>query len=115
MKAGAEVKPEFLRQEGLRLLLFGGKGGVGKTTCAMVVPPSSCPTCSALRRPEEPLLGRYDAACAGRRVALVFRQEEPRGSTGCARSAGPSMWLQAYPIFHRQQRRLQWNLAGILS
>ncbi len=34
MKAGAEAKPEFLREEGLRLLLFGGKGGVGKTTCA---------------------------------------------------------------------------------
>ncbi|TAJ26310.1 MAG: hypothetical protein EPO64_06625, partial [Nitrospirae bacterium] len=32
MEAGA--RPEFLREEGLRLLLFGGKGGVGKTTCA---------------------------------------------------------------------------------
>ncbi|MBI2317285.1 MAG: ArsA family ATPase, partial [Betaproteobacteria bacterium] len=34
MKAGQEARPEFLRMEGLRLLLFGGKGGVGKTTCA---------------------------------------------------------------------------------
>src|SRR3990172_7914679 len=34
MKAGEEARPEFLREEGLRLLLFGGKGGVGKTTCA---------------------------------------------------------------------------------
>src|SRR3990172_7901753 len=34
MKSGAEAKREFLRKEGLRLLLFGGKGGVGKTTCA---------------------------------------------------------------------------------
>ncbi|MBI2226728.1 MAG: ArsA family ATPase, partial [Betaproteobacteria bacterium] len=34
MKAGAEARPEFLREEALRLLLFGGKGGVGKTTCA---------------------------------------------------------------------------------
>src|SRR3972149_244185 len=36
MKAGAEARPEFLREEALRLLLFGGKGGVGKTTCASV-------------------------------------------------------------------------------
>lgn len=34
MKAGAPEHPDFLQQEGLRLLLFGGKGGVGKTTCA---------------------------------------------------------------------------------
>src|SRR3990172_1406334 len=34
MKSAAEAKPEFLREEGLRLLLFGGKGGGGKTTCA---------------------------------------------------------------------------------
>ena len=45
----------------------------------MVTPASRCPTCSALRRAEELVLGRYDAVCAGRHVALVFRQEEPRG------------------------------------
>jgi len=28
------VVPGFLQEEGIRLLLFGGKGGVGKTTCA---------------------------------------------------------------------------------
>ena len=28
------VVPGFLQEEGVRLLLFGGKGGVGKTTCA---------------------------------------------------------------------------------
>ncbi len=31
----AEAVPGFLQQERLRLLLFGGKGGVGKTTCAV--------------------------------------------------------------------------------
>ena len=45
----------------------------------MVTPPSSCPTCSVLRRAEERVLDRYDAACAGRHMALVFRQKEPRG------------------------------------
>jgi len=45
----------------------------------MVTPASRCPTCSALRRADERVLGRYDAMCAGRHVALVFRQEEPRG------------------------------------
>jgi arsenite/tail-anchored protein-transporting ATPase len=35
MKMDTEmVKPFFLRETGLRLFLFGGKGGVGKTTCA---------------------------------------------------------------------------------
>lgn len=34
MNANEEARPEFLQVEGLRLLLFGGKGGVGKTTCA---------------------------------------------------------------------------------
>jgi len=28
------IRPFFLRAQGLQLLLFGGKGGVGKTTCA---------------------------------------------------------------------------------
>ena len=34
MVAQGNVEPDFLSAEGLSLLLFGGKGGVGKTTCA---------------------------------------------------------------------------------
>lgn len=45
----------------------------------MVTPPSSCPVCSVLRRAQAQVLDRYDAARAGRHMALVFRQEEPRG------------------------------------
>lgn len=45
----------------------------------MVTPPSSCPVCSALSRAQAQVLDRYDAARAGRHMALVFRQEEPRG------------------------------------
>jgi len=38
MKMDTEmVKPFFLRETGIRLFLFGGKGGVGKTTCAAAV------------------------------------------------------------------------------
>jgi len=45
----------------------------------MVTPASPCPTCCALRRLEQPLLVRYEAVYAGRHVAQVFRQNEPRG------------------------------------
>ncbi len=45
----------------------------------MVTPPSSCPTCSALRRAQGSVLERYRTKCADRSLALVFRQEEPRG------------------------------------
>jgi arsenite/tail-anchored protein-transporting ATPase len=34
MKTGTLELPEFLQADQLRLLFFGGKGGVGKTTCA---------------------------------------------------------------------------------
>jgi Mrp family chromosome partitioning ATPase len=34
MKADVPEQPDFLQADKLRLLLFGGKGGVGKTTCA---------------------------------------------------------------------------------
>lgn len=45
----------------------------------MVTAPSSCPNCSARRQIEEPVLDRYGAACAGRHMALVFRQKVPQG------------------------------------
>ena len=32
--AGKMPEPSFLAPHGLQLLIFGGKGGVGKTTCA---------------------------------------------------------------------------------
>lgn len=103
MKSGAEAKPEFLREEGLRLLLFGGKDGVGKTTC------------SALRRAEEPLLGRYDAACAGRHMALVFRQEEPRRLDRLRALSRALYVASGLPDFSQTKRRMQWNLTEILS
>jgi arsenite/tail-anchored protein-transporting ATPase len=43
--------PAFLKDEGLRLLLFGGKGGVGKTTCA-----AAAALRLAARRPRERFL-----------------------------------------------------------
>ncbi|MDD5332569.1 MAG: ArsA family ATPase [Rhodoferax sp.] len=45
----------------------------------LLTPPSSCPICSALRRAQQPLLERYRTTCADRHLALVFRQDEPRG------------------------------------
>src|ERR1700680_3795132 len=44
-------RPSFLDNRSLRLLLFGGKGGVGKTTCA-----SAAALCLAQERPGEPIL-----------------------------------------------------------
>jgi arsenite-transporting ATPase len=45
----------------------------------MVTPASSCATCSALHRAQAPVLQRFQTMCADRHLALVFRQEEPRG------------------------------------
>ncbi|MBI3809520.1 MAG: hypothetical protein HY284_03560, partial [Nitrospirae bacterium] len=46
----------------------------------MVTPPSSCPTCSALRREEQSVLRRYEEAFADRHCAVVSRQKSsPRG------------------------------------
>ncbi len=45
----------------------------------MVTPASACPTCSVVRRQEDSVLGHYHAAFDGRHMALVFRQQEPRG------------------------------------
>ena len=40
---------------------------------------SGCPTCGALHRAEKRVLGRYETEHAGRHLALVYRQQEPRG------------------------------------
>ena len=44
-------RPSFLDNQSLRLLLFGGKGGVGKTTCA-----SAAALCLAAERPDQSFL-----------------------------------------------------------
>jgi len=90
----------------------------------MVTPVSRCPTCSALRRAEERVLDRYDAMCADRHVALVFRQEEPRGldrlhalgralyvASGSPEASQTKRSIQS----NLTKRRMQWNLTGILS
>ena len=81
----------------------------------LVTPASRCPTCSVLRRAEELVLGRYDAACAGRHMARVFRQEEPRGLDRL-RALGRALYVASGLLdFSQTKRRMQWNLAGILS
>jgi len=41
--------------------------------------PSHCPVCALVRRSQEPVLEKMAATAAGRPVAQVFRQDEPRG------------------------------------
>ena len=80
----------------------------------MVTPASRCPTCSALRCAEKLVLGRYDSVCAGRHVALVFRQEEPRGLERL-RALGRALYAASDSSNALQtKRRMQWNLAEIL-
>jgi arsenite-transporting ATPase len=80
----------------------------------MVTPVSRCPTCSVLRREEDLVLGQYDAAFAGRHVALVFRQEEPRGFERL-RALGRALYAASDSSDVSQtKRRMQWNLAAIL-
>jgi arsenite-transporting ATPase len=80
----------------------------------MVTPVSRCPTCSVLRREEDLVLGHYDAAFAGRHLALVFRQEEPRGLERL-RALGRALYRASDSSDVSQtKRRMQWNLAGIL-
>ena len=45
----------------------------------LVTPASNCRHCSALRRAQQPMLARYQAAHAQRHVTQVYRQTEPRG------------------------------------
>jgi len=89
----------------------------------MVTPASRCATCSALRRAEERVLGRYDAMCADRHVALVFRQEEPRGLERL-RALGRALYVASgSPEASQTKRstqsnltkwRMQWKLAEML-
>ena len=51
MKTGTLELPEFLQADQLRLLFFGGKGGVGKTTCA-----ASAALCLARKQPARSFL-----------------------------------------------------------
>ncbi|MBI3056168.1 MAG: ArsA family ATPase [Betaproteobacteria bacterium] len=79
----------------------------------MVTPASRCPTCSALRRADERVLGRYDAVCAGRHVALVFRQEEPRGFERL-RALGRSLYgASSSSGVSQTKRSMQWNQMAI--
>jgi len=79
----------------------------------MVTPVSSCPTCSALRRAEEQVLGRYEAVCAGRHVALVFRQEEPRGFERL-RALGRALYgASSSSGMSQTKRSMQWNQIAI--
>lgn len=45
----------------------------------LVAPPSSCPIFSLISRTQEPVLKKYETACAGRHLTHVYRQKEPRG------------------------------------
>lgn len=79
-----QVEPAFLRNDGLRLLLFGGKGGAGKTTCA-----AAAAITLALRCPEKlfllvstdpahSLLDCFDGSLPP--VNLTLREIDPQDS-----------------------------------
>ncbi len=79
----------------------------------MVTPPSSCPTCSALRRAEDLVLGRHEAAFAGRHVALVSRQEEPRGLDRL-RALGRVLYMASDSSNESQTKgKTQWHQTAI--
>ena len=80
----SQALPGFLKDDGLRLLLFGGKGGVGKTTCA-----TAAALQMAKRRPADSfLLVSTDPAhsladCLDGVVLpnnLIFREIDPQQS-----------------------------------
>jgi len=45
----------------------------------LLVPPSACPVCSILQQAQALVRQQYEAVCAGRHLAQVFKQPEPRG------------------------------------
>ncbi len=79
----------------------------------MVTPASHCPTCRALRRAEERVLRRYDAERAGRHLALVSRQAEPRGLEPL-RALGRTLYL-ASDSFNASctKGNMQWHQTAI--
>lgn len=80
----------------------------------MVTPASGCPICCSLRRAEKRLLGRYDAACANRHLALVSRQEEPRGLERL-RALGQALFVASGSSNVSQTKgRMQCHPTGIL-
>ena len=79
----------------------------------LVTPASPCPTCCALRRAEEPVLGRYDAVRAGWHVTLVSRQEEPRGLERL-RALGRALYMASDSSNVPQTKgKMQWHRTAI--
>lgn len=92
------IPTEMAYEETMDLMAACERLGVGVPILFvnMVTPASRCPTCSALRRAEEQVLGRYDAMCADQHVALVSRQEEPRGLERL-RALGRALYMASDP------------------
>ena len=103
MKAGAPEHPAFLQADQLRLLLFGGKGGVSKTASALRL--------AAERSGKEILLFSIDpghslAACLGREIG----PQEVRLSPGLS-----EIELDAQAEYAHLKQNYAEELAGVLE